>query len=337
MKCAEYNNGKILVKEVENLTLGVNKGAIVRVFGCGLCGSDIVKYRQNLVPNGTVLGHEIVGEIVEINSDTDFKFKDRIVSSHHIPCFECTYCKAGNYSMCRHFKETNFIPGGFSERVYLSEEHLKNVARKVPENISNDVISFYEPLGCCIRAIKRTQLMKNANVLVVGLGSIGLLMGQALVNYGMSVFGCDILDERVELAESLGIIGFNSSDLNKAKEFIYENTEELGVDAVFMTSGADKAIDTGIALVRNGGTINVFSSTPQNNGYKNNDIYYRELTILGSYSPSPEDLDDSFNMIAAGKILVRDLVTEYPLEKIQDAFNDTIANKIMKAYIKISE
>ncbi len=337
MKCAEIQNGKFIIKEEENITLGVNKGAIVKVLGCGLCGSDIVKYRQNLVPNGTVLGHEIVGEIIEINSDTDFQYKDKIVSSHHIPCFNCKYCQSGNYSMCSHFKETNLVPGGFSERVYISEEHLKNVAYKVPENIPNEVISFYEPLGCCIRAIKRTQLEKNSNVLVVGLGSIGLLMGQALVNYGMSVFGCDLIEERIELAESLGIIGFNSSDINKAKDFILSNTDNLGVDAVFMTSGADKAIDVAFALVRNGGKINVFSSTPQNEGYKNNAIYYRELTVLGSYSPSPEDLKDSFNMITSGKIIVSNLVTDYPLDNIQDAVNDTIANKIMKAYIKISE
>lgn len=337
MKCAEIQNGKFIIKEEENITLGVNKGAIVKVLGCGLCGSDIVKYRQNLVPNGTVLGHEIVGEIIEINSDTDFQYKDKIVSSHHIPCFNCKYCKAGNYSMCSHFKETNLVPGGFSERVYISEEHLKNVAYKVPENIPNEIISFYEPLGCCIRAIKRTQLEKNSNVLVIGLGSIGLLMGQALVNYGMSVFGCDLIEERIELAESLGIIGFNSSDINKAKEFIFSNTDNFGVDAVFMTSGADKAIDVAFALVRNGGKINVFSSTPQNEGYKNNAIYYRELTVLGSYSPSPEDLKDSFNMITSGKIIVSNLVTDYPLDNIQDAVNDTIANKIMKAYIKISE
>lgn len=239
--------------------------------------------------------------------------------------------------MCKHFKETNFVPGGFCERIYLTEEHLQNVARKVPDSIPDEVISFYEPLGCCIRAIKRTQLTKNANVLVVGLGSIGLLMGQALVNYGMSVFGCDILEERIALAESLGIIGFNSLELNKAKDFILENTDGLGVDAVFMTSGSDKAIDAGITLVRNGGKINVFSSTPQNNGYKNNDIYYRELTILGSYSPSPEDLQDSFDMIGSGKIIVRNLVTNYTLDHIQEAFNDAISNKIMKAFIKISE
>ena len=337
MKCAEIQSGKIVIKDKESLTLGINKGAIVKVLGCGLCGSDIVKLRQDLVPNGTVLGHEIVGEIVEINSDTEFQFMDKIVSSHHIPCFECTYCKAGNFSMCNHFKDTNLIPGGFCERVYLSEEHLKNVAYKVPANFPNEVITFYEPLACCIRAIKRTQLQKNANVLVVSLGSIGLLMGQALANYGMSVFGCDILDERIELAESLGIIGFNSSDINKAREFVLSNTENLGVDAVFMTSGADKAIDVALGLIRNGGKINVFSSTPNNLGYKNNEIYYRELTVLGSYSPSPEDLRDSFEMITSGKIRVLDLVSVYDFKDIQQAFNDTISNKIMKAYIKISD
>ena len=104
-----------------------------------------------------------------------------------------------------------------------------------------------------------------------------------------------------------------------------------------MTSGSDKAIEVALGLIRNGGKINVFSSTPQNNGYKNNEIYYRELTVLGSYSPSPEDLKDSFDMITSGKIHVQHLVTEYDLDNIQAAFNDTISNKIMKAYIKIAE
>ncbi len=65
----------------------------------------------------------------------------------------------------------------------------------------------------------------------------------------------------------------------------------LGVDIVFMTSGSDKAIDFALKSVRDGGTILVFSSVPNDTaGYTNNDIYYRELKILGSYSPSPMDL-----------------------------------------------
>ena len=147
MKAAEIENETIVIKDRENEVLNGRKGAIVKVLGCGLCGSDIVKLTQGLAKNGTVLGHEIVAIIVEIDSDTNFKKDDVIVTSHHIPCGKCEYCKNGNVSMCRHFKETNIRPGGFCELVYVSEEHLKNVAYLKPENLKNDEAAFYEPLG----------------------------------------------------------------------------------------------------------------------------------------------------------------------------------------------
>ena len=120
MKIAVIDNEKIIVKNVEDIKLNSRKGAIVKVLGCGLCGSDIVKFVHKISKDGTVLGHEIVAEIVDIDSDTDFKVGDEIVTSHHIPCGECVYCKHGNVSMCEHFKSTNIRPGGFSEYVYLS-------------------------------------------------------------------------------------------------------------------------------------------------------------------------------------------------------------------------
>lgn len=335
MKAAQVNGSRIVVKEIDDIKLEGRKGAIVNVLGCGLCGSDIVKFKHNLVSDGAVLGHEIVAIIDEINSDTNFKIGDKIVSSHHIPCFECTYCKHGNYSMCSHFKETNILPGGFSEKVFLSEEHLKNVAYKVPASLSDEEISFYEPLGCCVRAIKRTQLQQGDNILVVGLGSIGLIMAEAIKAMGYRVFACDILDDRIELANKMGIESFNSRDLNLFERFIKEKTSNLGVDAVFMTSGADKAIDVALQTIKLGGKILVFSSTPNNMGYANNEIYYKELTVLGSYSPSPKDLEDSFILLASGKVNVKNLTTSYPIDKIQEAFEDTISNKIFKAYIKI--
>ena len=324
MKTAQVNGEKIVIKDADNMKLKGRKGAVVKVLGCGLCGSDIVKFKHKIVHDGAVLGHEIVGVIEEINSDTDFKIGEKIVSSHHIPCFICTFCNHGNFSMCEHFKKTNIIPGGFSEKVFLSEEHLKNVAHRVPDGITDEEISFYEPLGCCIRAIKRCNLQDGDRVLVVGLGSIGLLMGEGLKAYGYKVYGCDLIDERIELANNNGIKAFHSKDLTN-----------LDVDAVFMTSGADKAIDTAIKAVRPGGKILVFSSTPNNNGYPNNEIYYKELTVMGSYSPSPKDLDDSFKLLTSGKVNVKGLTTTYPLEKIQEAFDDTIANKVFKAYISI--
>lgn len=327
MKIAVIEKEHIVVKNVDKITLDDRKGAIVKVLGCGLCGSDIVKFREHISKDGTVLGHEIVAEIVEINSDTKFKTGEKIVTSHHIPCGTCDYCRHGNVSMCKHFKSTNIRPGGFSEYVYLSEEHLQNVAHPMPENLSEIEASFYEPLGCCVRAVKRAKLMDGSKVLVVGLGSIGILMSQALKAYGMNVMGCDLIQDRIERLQNLGIDAVDSRDLEQAELF----------DAVFMTSGADKAIDVALKTIKSGGTILVFSSTPHNTGYPNNEIYYRELTVLGSYSPAPIDLKDSLELLRTGKVNVKDLSTIYSLDDIQKAFDDTIANRIMKAYIKIKD
>lgn len=327
MKIAVIEKEHIVVKNVDKITLDDRKGAIVKVLGCGLCGSDIVKFREHISKDGTVLGHEIVAEIVEINSDTKFKTGEKIVTSHHIPCGTCDYCRHGNVSMCKHFKSTNILPGGFSEYVYLSEEHLQNVAHPMPENLTEIEASFYEPLGCCVRAVKRAKLMDGSKVLVVGLGSIGILMSQALKAYGMNVMGCDLIQDRIERLQNLGIDAVDSRDLEQAELF----------DAVFMTSGADKAIDVALKTIKSGGTILVFSSTPHNTGYPNNEIYYRELTVLGSYSPAPVDLKDSLELLRTGKVNVKDLSTIYSLDDIQKAFDDTIANRIMKAYIKIKD
>ncbi len=325
MKVAQIENNNLVIKEREDEILAGRKGAIVKVLGCGLCGSDIVKLKQHISKDGTVLGHEIVAEIIDIDSETEFRVGDVIITSHHIPCGKCEYCKNGNVSMCRHFKETNIKPGGFSEFVFVSEEHLKNVAYLKPENLSNDEAAFYEPLGCCIRAVKRANLNQNSTALVIGLGSIGILMAQALRAFGMKVIGCDLISARVELLQNLGIEAFN----------VNEMCESIKADCVFMTSGSDKALPTALKYVRDGGKILVFSSTPQNMGYANNEIYYRELTVLGSYSPSPQDLKDSYELLKNKQVKVKGLSTKYSLEQVQKAINDTVENKILKAYIKI--
>ena len=201
--------------------------------------------------------------------------------------------------------------------------------------MTDEEISFYEPLGCCVRAVERAALNKEDSVLVIGLGSIGLLMGQALKAYGMQVYGCDLMQDRIDLANKRGIIAFNSLDSDKSHELIYKYTENIGVDAVFMTSGADAAIPLALKTIRNGGKIIVFSSTPKDFGYANNEIYYKELTVMGSYSPRPQDLKKSFELLTNRQVDVKNLSTNYELSNIVKAFDDTINNRILKAYINI--
>lgn len=322
MKAAQVFQNNILINDITEPQLNSgSKGAIVQVLGCGLCGSDIIKFEHGTVPKGTVLGHEIVAKIIQIDSETDFKPGDIIVTTHHIPCGKCEYCKNGNVSMCRHFKETNIIPGGFSEKVFLSEEHLKNVAYLKPQNLTDIEASFYEPLACCLRAVRRASLLEGSEVLVLGLGSIGILMAQALKAFGMKVLGCDLLENRVEILKGFGL------------EAATTIPKEFRPNAVFLTAGADKTVDIAVNTVRDGGKIIVFASTPGSFPFPNNEIYYRELTVMGSYSPDLVDMKKSLEFLQAGEVKVNGLSTVYPLENLEQAISDTKNAKILKAYI----
>lgn len=337
MKTAVLQNNKFVISDRPKPILDeYGDGAIVKVLGCGLCGSDIVKMRTGKAKNGDVLGHEVVGEIVEINSKTNFDIGDKVALGHHVPCFNCGYCWGGNYSMCAHFKETNIHPGGFAEYIYVSEEHLMNTVFNVNLRLSDIEASFLEPLGCCVRAIKRANIKDDSKVLVVGLGTIGLLMGQGLKAFGNNVFGTDLLYDRAIMAEKFG---FDKAFVLAEEEkvlFEMKKVAPLGFDTVFLTAGATQAINFATKAARDGGTIVVFSSIKDHMaGFRNNDIYYRELTVMGSYSPSPMDLEDSMRLIESGKVRVDGLSTIYPIENLNDAVKDTLSNQIMKAYIKL--
>ncbi len=330
MKCIILKDKKIALTEVKKPDLKNKKGAIVKIIGCGLCGSDIVKINNAKKENegNITLGHEIVGEITEINCEIKgngatepFKKGDIIAMGHHFPCFNCKYCAHGNYSMCEVFKKTNIFPAGFSEYIFASEGHLKNTVFKKPENLSFEEISFLEPLACCNRAIKRSGINKveNFKALVLGLGSIGILMAQGLKAYGVEVYGFDINNERQKFSEKYGV-KFNPN---------------IKYDLIFMTAGSACAIKTALDLIDFGGKIIVFSSISDIEGYPNDEIYYKELSIIGSYSPAPADLAQSYELLAQNKVNVQGLSSYYSLDNLQKAINDTKQGKILKAFITI--
>jgi L-iditol 2-dehydrogenase len=152
---------------------------VVRVRACGLCGSDLAKMFQQRLSAPTVLGHEIAGEVVRVGAGVSaFQVGDRVVVAHHVPCFGCHYCRHGNHSMCRSFKQSHLVPGGFAEEVLVPAEHVKLTTLRLPEQLSFDTASFTEPLACCLRSMRRWNLQPADVILIVGLGPMGLLMAQ---------------------------------------------------------------------------------------------------------------------------------------------------------------
>ncbi len=321
MKSAKLIEGKVEIIDVPVPKLD-GKGAIIEVIGCGLCGSDLVKIKHysEHPEKEVILGHEVVGEIIEINSDEDFKVGDIVALGHHYPCFDCEYCKNGSYSMCRTFKHSNIYPAGFSEFIKVDENHLKYTVYKMNRELKYDEMAFVEPLSCCIRAVRRAGYEygkdnSKFSSLVVGLGSIGYLMTQALKAFGVNAYGFDLMPDRAKLAK------FNPN---------------IKYDCVFLTAGNSKAIKTALDYVIDGGKIIVFSSVENDiSGFANNEIYYRELSVISSYSPAPKDIKLSAELLNSKKINVQGLSKYYTLDNLQCAVEDSFNNKIYKAYIEI--
>lgn len=339
MKAAIYKNGSMHLTVMPSPDLNGRKGAIIKTLGCGLCGSDIVKIKKKLVPDGTVLGHEVIGVIEEISSDVETSLLqgDKIAAAHHAPCFKCHYCLQKSYSQCDTFKNSNLIPGGFAEKIFLSDWHLKHTVLKVPQNVSNLNASLMEPLGCILRALDRADIQPRQNVLVVGLGFIGLLFVQVLKDFNIYVVGCDVLDDRLSIARALGTnFTFNSTDIDSSIDIINNHINFNGADVVILASGANASIELAMKAVRDGGKILVFASVPDENAaFVNNQVYYRELSIIAAYSSAPEFLLAAMNLISCGKIDLDRYSTTMKIEQINEAVNKAINHEAIKVYLEL--
>jgi L-iditol 2-dehydrogenase len=332
-------NSQFEIIDMPKPDLSNNRGAIVRVLGCGLCGSDIVKIQRNLVSEKTVLGHEVVGILEEINSDAknNLKVGDKVAVAHHVPCFSCRYCDQGSYSMCHNFKTSNLQPGGFAEYIYISEEHLKYNAIKVPDSVDDIRASFMEPLGCILRALDRAEIQSGQNVFVIGLGFIGLLFVQALKLYDVKLAGGDLIEERIQMALDMGVdIAFNSGNTDETLNILKSTFDFDGADVVILASGSNASIDLALKTVRDGGKILIFASIPDSlTGFNNNSVYYRELNVLGGYSSSPAHLVKAMNLITERKIILDKFLYTMNLEQINSAIEGILNHTFMKVYLKI--
>jgi len=330
-----YGKDDIRIEDVQKPEIGPGE-LLLRVRGCGLCGSDIVKIVQGAVEPPAVLGHEVVGVVAEVGDGVEgFKLGDRVVAAHHVPCGQCHYCRHGNYSMCPTFKATKLDPGGFAEYVRLSASHVAHTTLHIPADLSDEEASFTEPLACCLRGIKRSPPQEGDTVLIVGAGSIGLLMLQLARIQGARVMVTDLIEGRLDLARSLGTdLALNAK--GDVATTVSQFTAGRGVDVVILTAGAAEPVAQALDYVRNGGVINIFAGTPPRSSVHLdiNRIYHREITILGSYSSSPLELREALGLLTEGAVRVEGLVTHrLPLTALPHAIELARRHEALKVFI----
>jgi L-iditol 2-dehydrogenase len=309
LKAAVYHSPEI---KIEDIPLPeINEGdVLLKTRTCGVCGTDITKIRERKVPPGTVLGHEVSGDIVKIGKGVrNFRTGDRVCVLHHIPCFTCNFCRHGNFSSCRQFKETNIFPGGFSEYIRIPEVNVRFGMQKLG-NLSYEEGSLVESSACSLRAFKRAGFKKGDSVVIVGMGPAGLihlLMAKALA--ASKIIGCDINGYRLKIAQKFGA-DLVVKPVASASKKIKGITKGFGADIAFVSVGIPEAIESAIGFVRTAGTVLVFAECRRDAEITiSPNIIYHETSIIGSYSSTPLEQRECIELIKSGKLPVKKLIT----------------------------
>lgn len=306
---------------------------LVRVRGCGLCGSDLAKLRSpSRLP--AVLGHEVVGEVARAGEGAgSFEPGDRVVVAHHVPCGACHYCRRGSHSMCRAFKASNLDPGGFAEYVRVPRENVEHATFRVPAEMPDAIAAFTEPLACCLRAVRRAGLGHGDTVLVVGLGAIGALLVQLVARAGARVAATDLLPGRRDVGAALGATVLAPEAVAEALSAL---SDGRGADCAILTAGTPALVRQALAWVRDGGTVHLFVGEGEG-ALPVGEIYRRELTLTATYSSSPADLAEAFRLLAAGAVRVAELCSHrLPLERLDEAVRLMERREALKVYIEVT-
>ncbi len=324
-----YNNRDVRVEELPIPKIGPGE-ILIRVEASGVCGSDVMEwYRLPKAP--LVLGHEIAGEVVEVGDDVrKFKKGDRVIATHHVPCNTCYFCLRGNHSACNTLRSTHFDPGGFSEYIRVPAINVDRGVFILPDDVSYEEGSFVEPLGCAIRGQRLARFEMGSSVLVMGSGMTGLLHIQLACAQGAGqIMATDINEYRLKAA-----LRFGAEAAIQAKDDVAKRLREINqgrlADLVIVCTGSPKALEQSLGLVEQGGTILFFAPTDPDVKIPLpfNEIWWKGITMTSSYAAAPYDLALAIELIRAGRVNVKDMVTHrLPLAETGRAFQMVVEAK----------
>jgi len=319
-----YDYGDIRIEDapVPQLAPG---DALLRMAVCGMCTSDTLAwYIRQKAP--IVFGHEPVGTLHETGPAVEgFAPGDRVFVHHHAPCMVCRLCLRGHFSMCPAWKASSLDPGGLAEYVRIPAHNLGKDTLHLPDNVSFEDASLVEPVACAVQGLKRRARMRHGDsVLVIGLGSMGQILARVARHYGAGrVIVADRVPYRLRKALDLGAdvaIDVSREDL---AERVADATDGTLADLVVVGPGTVAAIESGLSAVGVGGTALLFTPTPPEESVdiSPHALYFRDTTVVTSYSCGPPDTREALDIIALGAVTAEQVVTHrYPLAETAAAF-----------------
>jgi len=334
MRAAIFNGPlDIEIKDYSLPVPGKNE-LLIKVEACGVCGTDFHIFNgESYAKPPVIIGHEYAGIIVEKGKDVkEFNIGDHIAVDPNIYCGECYYCKNGNINFCSNLKALGVsINGGFAEYslVPVSQAYF------IPKDFSFTSAAFAEPLSCCVRGIDQAAIKHGESVVIIGGGTIGLLMLQLVKISGAGkIMLIEPVSEKREIAASLGAEYVFDPEFKDMLEQISDFTSG-GPDVVIECAGNSKAAKLAVNLPKRGGRVIIFGLSGKKDTVNINlqNFFLKELSIKGSLL-NPFTFSRSVELLVNKKIQAGKLKPALsPLEELKDILSSPRKSTIIKHQI----
>ena len=328
MKCWVYHGNKDL--RLESVPEPILRSGEVKlqIDYCGICATDIEEYLYgpkfiaSHSPNPltgkvlpTITGHEMTGTVVETAFDVDSLIPGtRVALNTVLTCGGCQWCRRGETNQCPSMAVAGFDrDGGLAELMAWPADEII----PLPENVTSRQAALVEPGSVAHHAISRCGLNPGDSLVVLGVGTIGILALQVAKARGVKVIAVDKRQVGLDLASTLGADEIINSDISDVKEVLGDITNGEGPDVVLDAAGGKSTVASAVEWVRPGGKVvlvAIYVSSPQ---FDFNSLVGREKEVLGSIAFRRQDVKSIIGLIASGDVQTEPLIsTVISLEEV---------------------
>jgi 2-desacetyl-2-hydroxyethyl bacteriochlorophyllide A dehydrogenase len=312
---------------------------VIRIAATAVCHTDLAIYTGEHpgVRYPVVMGHEATG-VVEAVGEGAARLErgQHVIVNPIIACGHCDLCERGRGNLCRNaglFGRE--IEGSLSEYVKLDERY----AYALPAELPLASATLIETLATVRHAQRRVALTAGESVVVLGMGTAGLLHARMAVLAGASpVIAVSRTRWKLRMAERMGAHHALEAPLEKASGEVRRLTGGHGADVVVDAAGGPESLRAAIEMLRPGGRLSAFAvSHAHASGFSTFPLYFGEISIVGSRALLPEDMAPSIELVASGAIDVSGFITAtYPLGAAREAFREyeSNPNRILRIVIE---
>lgn len=340
---------KIEVQEVPDPATPED-GLVMQVEACGVCGSDLRRWREGPVADGVsiegykgiIQGHEVAGVVIAVGEKTaNFKVGDRLAVAPDIHCGECYYCQRGMFNLCdklHYLGITPGYPGGFAEQMVLTHEVLTlGIVHPLPEALSIIHAALSEPASSVLACHLKAKTSVKDTVVIIGAGPIGCLHITVAKAHGARVIISEPSAIRREIAQTFGPDAVIDPAQEDFVARVRDLTSGLGGDLMICANPVARTQDEAVRAVRKGGRVVLFGGLPKANPMTtldSNMIHYGEIEVVGAFSYHPTMHALALDALARGMIPADKLITHhFPLIETSQAFDTAATGNGLKVVV----